>query len=211
MKIEYNFNIGLNDDLVKKITDLGITLYMDEIPSLLDWLIPNINGKVFYDVGTHLGLWSVVAAHSGARELHLFEPDGFVVKAKSNIKKINGVKTYANPIALWNRPGCVLSGAYEVEAGQMVDSIDNYVDSHVLCPQPDFIKIDVEGAEIEVLNGARQTIEREKPMLMIESHDNITLDWDRKQEILDLVGSWNVYDKVEMKERLPTYHIFFKN
>jgi FkbM family methyltransferase len=36
---------------------------------------------------------------------------------------------------------------------------------------PDFIKIDVEGSELEVLQGAEATIERNKPVLLIEGGD----------------------------------------
>lgn len=38
---------------------------------------------------------------------------------------------------------------------------------------PDFIKIDAEGAELDVLKGGRQTIERNRPVLMIEGHDGL--------------------------------------
>ena len=36
-------------------------------------------------------------------------------------------------------------------------------------PRVDFIKIDVEGMELEAHEGARQTIEKSKPALLVES------------------------------------------
>ena len=37
-------------------------------------------------------------------------------------------------------------------------------------PPPDFVKVDVEGFEDEVLRGARRTVEAHRPTLMVEVH-----------------------------------------
>lgn len=50
-----------------------------------------------------------------------------------------------------------------------VNSLDNEIASFPL-PEPDFVKIDVEGMEFDVLQGMRQTISRRKPELYIEMH-----------------------------------------
>jgi FkbM family methyltransferase len=42
--------------------------------------------------------------------------------------------------------------------------------------EPDFIKIDVEGSELEVLQGAAATIESGKPVLLIEGGDRAEID-----------------------------------
>jgi FkbM family methyltransferase len=47
---------------------------------------------------------------------------------------------------------------------------------------PDFIKIDVEGAEVEVLHGLRETIARRRPVLMIERSE-------RTGEVIELMGA----------------------
>ena len=49
-----------------------------------------------------------------------------------------------------------------------VVTIDHEADSGL--PQPDFVKIDVEGLELEVLRGMRETITRHKPRLFVEIH-----------------------------------------
>lgn len=50
-----------------------------------------------------------------------------------------------------------------------IDSMDHQVASHGL-PGPSFVKIDVEGLEMDVLVGMKDTLERFKPQLFIEIH-----------------------------------------
>jgi len=50
-----------------------------------------------------------------------------------------------------------------------VNSIDHEIDDSSL-PEPDFVKIDVEGLEFDVLEGMKATIAKRKPSLFIEIH-----------------------------------------
>ena len=54
---------------------------------------------------------------------------------------------------------------YQIE----VDTMDNQIASSNL-PKPDFVKIDVEGVEMEVLQGMSQVIRDYKPAMLIEMH-----------------------------------------
>ena len=50
-----------------------------------------------------------------------------------------------------------------------VDSLDNQVRAENL-PKPDIVKIDVEGLELDVLFGMRETIRKYRPKLIVEIH-----------------------------------------
>ena len=52
----------------------------------------------------------------------------------------------------------------------------------------DFIKIDVEGFELKVLNGGRETIRKHKPLLLVELHPVfITQYGNRFTEVIDFL------------------------
>lgn len=145
------------------------TFYEDEVNSIVDWLIPNISGKVFFDVGAKIGIWSVIATLAEAREIHLFEPSGPEIKqAEKNVKHAN----MNVPVYIVNRE---ITNAADKLRGITLDSYNG---------APDFIKIDTEGAEFRILEGAQETIKQYHPMLMIESHSGP----ERDQQIISLAG-----------------------
>lgn len=78
-------------------------------------------------------------------------------------------------------------------------TIDRLVDEHRLLGKVSFIKIDVEGSEVHVLNGAKETIMKHRPKILIEKKDNITAI-EEFFEDCDYVTKqfWTQYDTVLM-------------
>lgn len=78
-----------------------------------------------------------------------------------------------------------------------VTTLDSYCDAHNL--KPSFIKIDVEGAERECLKGAKTTLQKHRPILLLEvTHHHADVDQILKE--VDYV----VYDEKLHTSRIDT-------
>jgi FkbM family methyltransferase len=146
-------------------------------------------GTVFYDIGGHIGLFSLAAARLGAR-VFAFEPDPeTVARLQGHVDRNNlGDKITVVGAAVWSE-GCDMvtfqrglprsqggvrsHGLAPVLAdGLTIDvdcvSLDRFVEAGG--PIPNVIKTDVEGGEAEVLKGAVRTIRAVHPKLIVEIH-----------------------------------------
>lgn len=126
--------------------------------------------RVAVDVGGHIGTWAYNLAVA-FKTVHSFEPvkDHRLCFVK-NLDGVDNVKLYG--CALGGAPGRVSivttkgsSGDSQVAPGDDVDmrTLDSFDLRNV-----DLIKIDCEGYEENVLHGAIDTINREKPTIIVE-------------------------------------------
>lgn len=137
--------------------------------TLLDHIYKNFGtGKIFVDVGANIGNHTYFFAHiCQAKRVYSFEPSAEYFELL-----YHNTKNFFDRIKLSN---CALSNVCEEEQqkilGKMaiVDKLDNFVD---WC---DVIKIDVEGMEMEVLEGAKRVIETCHPTIYAEAKDDKAL------------------------------------
>jgi FkbM family methyltransferase len=147
-------------------------------------------GYVVYDIGANVGFFTVIAARMVGQSGRVvaFEPlvENFDLLQRN--AQLNGfTNVTANNFALADRDGTaefVLSeNATFGGLANSADRIENQVgktevrvfrlDSVVqrdALPLPRIIKMDVEGAEAAVLDGAVETIQKARPILIIELH-----------------------------------------
>lgn len=135
---------------------------------------------IIFDVGSNKGFWSD-ALVGNVHQMHLFEPNhNLLTYTKVKYDYLKNV--FFNECALWDKPGLVkefyfftnenngLSSLFHypnwdhlpMQFGKVsTETIDNYCSANGI-PYIDFLKIDVEGAEWEVLHGAAKMLDKTK-------------------------------------------------
>jgi FkbM family methyltransferase len=142
------------------------------------------DARLFIDVGAHVGYYTLLASKM-AKEIISIEPNPFnykLLKFNLRINKINNV--YALNIAASNYNGETgifipkLKGKIATDQSKLDNNISKIkirvvkLDDLLLKigKNPDVIKIDVEGSEMQVLEGLQETLRKGVKCLMIEVH-----------------------------------------
>lgn len=151
-------------------------------------------GQTFFDIGTHFGYYSMLASRIVGDKgcVHSFEPTIETFKvAAGNLASKNNVKM--NNLAAWSEETTLKFIDYGVKwaafnslyGAKLEDSIvkkmkpkeyhvsaisiDKYTEKTGI--KPDFIKIDAENAEFDILTGMVNTIEKVRPIITLEVGD----------------------------------------
>lgn len=159
-----------------------------------------LKGDVVFDIGANRGYYTLLFSHLAGRtgEVHAFEPVSRtfhrLVKSIASVKRFDNV--YLNNVAVGDVSGLInlylpgdddgqasmkahSSGSWS-EAGAIetfeckIIRLDDYVESARL-NRLDFVKCDVEGAELFALKGLARTLSKFSPVLYLE----ICPDWTR--------------------------------
>ena len=142
----------------------------------------NLKGKVAIDIGAHVGIWTRRLAVNFC-QVYAFEPMPKHIEChKENCKGLDNV--ILMPYALSNQKASGVMTTKDNNSGmstlidqellnwkkpQTVQLVDtNTLDNFDIKPTIDFIKIDVEGWEEQVLEGAWNTIMKYRPRMYIE-------------------------------------------
>jgi FkbM family methyltransferase len=141
------------------------------------------HGDVFFDIGAHIGYYSAIAAriNGSSGKIFAFEPRPMNAGFFKRHMKINNFQNVTlfevavgdsdTDVRFDTRHGSA-TGSVSLEGNLKVKqvSIGRMVDEGKL-PSPDFIKIDVEGGEIEVLKGLAGVIFSSRPKMIIATHN----------------------------------------
>ena len=151
-------------------------------------------GQTFFDVGTHFGYYSMLASRIVGQEgkVHGFEPTRETYKVlysnlglKSNVT-LNNVAAWSEETTLkFTDYGAQYSAFNSLYSAKLEDSmiakmspkdydvkaisIDKYIEKSGV--QPDFIKIDAENAEYDILKGMENTLRNIRPTITMEVGD----------------------------------------
>jgi len=145
-------------------------------------------GSVTYDVGANYGIHTLLMARLVGRDGHVyaFEPVPEIFSCLKENITMNGFSNvtwleFAADSQIRNHPffrghhagaGALAGEGDVVGKGLIVKTItlDAFVFERNNCP-PDFIKIDVEGAESRVLRGAERILKTLQPVLLVDLHN----------------------------------------
>lgn len=165
------YNIPCRDKMfkVKKAEDYpfgSVAGFTQEQEVIERFLYPNIDkNSLFIDVGACWGQYSLRALSLGAKVV-AFEPDPRLIKGLRDNIDLN--PRFDERFILYE--GAVGSINGVVNIGDLEDVAMGTLDYFIDIYKPTLIKIDVEGMESYVIEGAIDMLKRYKPKLLIENH-----------------------------------------
>ena len=159
-------------------------------PETNKWLNGFEKNSVFFDIGANIGIYSLYSAIKNENKVYAFEPHSANYKNlldRINLNKLNNCEAFcfavSNKISLSH---IGVKNMHEGVADNVVGSKGDYyhgcVEIHLdylvgkkVLPQPDYIKIDVDGFEDRVYKGAMSTIQQAKSVLIEvdQKHEHI--------------------------------------
>lgn len=152
-----------------------------------DLILSNLEeGDVFFDIGANVGCYSVLSLSKVGEKGKVFsfevDPRSLICLYKTK-EKFHYRNLIINGFALGEKPD-IMGLARSSEAGNtFLDANDNksffpvynldlFIEFYRL-HQPRVIKMDVEGAELLILKGAKKLISEFKPVIITEMNDNL--------------------------------------
>lgn len=160
---------------------------------------------VFFDVGSHLGFFSVLAGHVCRRgEVHAFEADASLLPLIRRSLELNGLEARVRIEAVAcsdiddrrvayrpHVPGNLSTNrvltAEEAPSGEVRGEAPTLtLDEHAKRTEstPDLAKVDVEGGEVRVLRGMSRVLREARPDLLLEIHPELLREAGEDPEAL---------------------------
>ncbi len=230
-KIMYK-NLELEFHDPNRLIHYRIKSFSSKEPETLNWIDSFEDKSVFYDVGANIGLYSIYAAKKKNCQTFSFEPSpfnlGVLVKniflnnLEDNIKLISmplSDKTQSNMMKMSN---IELGGALSNfgNKSSKIPSVLKYSTVSLSLdearrifnfPQPQYIKIDVDGIESLILSGGKEVIKNTKSIL-VEINENNSKDMESIKNYFDLAG-FKFYKKtpLNVKNEMFFNYIWKKN
>jgi len=171
------------DHRVAPIESLNFLGYEEKDTNMILKLVPE--QAVVFDIGANMGWYSLlIARHCKIRQVHAFEPipktfsylaqnvllnqlDTVVTHPFGLSRECNDLTFYFYPEGSGNASSENLSERTDAELISChVEKLDDFVSQNNL--SVDFIKCDVEGAELFAFQGAVETLKSDKPIVFAE-------------------------------------------
>jgi FkbM family methyltransferase len=166
-------------------------------------------GDIVLDCGACVGDAAIWALSYGASSIHCFEPDAInLASLRNNVDQYGGCKITIVPCAVGKETGEAqfthdhdsFVASKIAQTTETADSdtltvpvirIDDYVEEHRVAPT--FIKMDVEGGEMDALAGARETLAKHKPQLAVCLYHKPSDMWTIPELIREIVPEYRFW------------------
>jgi len=164
-------------------------------------------GMTFYDVGANIGFFSLMAAKlvgTGGRVIAFEADPEIAARLREHVARNDSARISVEEKAVWSSAAPVFFAradtslspdrglghvvAAEAETAHSTIRVETVVlDEYAagVCA-PDFIKCDVEGAEVEVFRGAQKILVEKRPIILCEMHGA-----EKRQALLEEFGRLN--------------------
>ena len=160
-------------------------------------------GMTVYDLGAHMGYFTLVLAKLVGAGGHVFafEPDPRNLTAlRSNLETNHIKQVSVTPAAVADKSGAVTFATFAFSSVSHIADSRTPADAVLIAvpsvtldefiygegnPPPDFIKIDVEGAETHVIRGAERTLREATPTVIVEAWKS---HWSEVASLMDSYG-----------------------
>jgi FkbM family methyltransferase len=191
----------------------------------LKYLIPSGNEQIFFDVGANIGDYSkLLSTNFPSSTIHTFEPNPNTYKLlcknlPKNIITINkalGDETKSEKLyTLKNNTTSVRSTSDEriikamepteevVSFDIKIETLDNYCVENKI-DKIDFLKIDAEGYELEVLRGGKNLLKQSKiGVIQFEFNEVNTIKRIFLRDFFDLLAKQYLLYRLDTKKLIP--------
>ena len=169
--------------------------WIDEEDIRQKFYYPNLKqGMHLLDIGAGYGSYTLPALQRGCKVTVITPkvppPNNEQIKLKMNID-LNNFDCYIIDMAVHGKAGFFNPNTKDFALSKKDDEYVqcNALDSLYYGPV-DFIKLDVEGAELEALRGAEQIIKKYRPTILVENH--LFYDGQMEKKILHLILGWDI-------------------
>lgn len=179
---------GLKFNTAGSIAGYAVGISEPDLQAALELLTHE--GMVVYDIGANVGFFTMLMARLVGKtgEVFAFEPapqNAKQVMYNARLNNFTNVRIFVAAVgaqegtAAFRITDFSTTGKLE-SAGKVPVQVDEIIapvrqlDAMILrgdAPAPALIKIDAEGAEVAILQGATEVLRRARPVLLIELHD----------------------------------------
>jgi len=170
------------------VVDGAITYQYRKLQRAMEF-VPQDRRRRCIDIGGHVGTWAMHLVKI-FRDVEAFEP--LELHREIFPHNVKGTNWRLHPFALGDKPGRVAIREMADSTGSAHVHGDGDIEMRTLdsfgFTEVDFIKIDVEGFELQVVQGAEQTIRANRPIMVVEQKGREVSNYSEAQR--DQAVSW---------------------